>query len=62
MIKTNLLFARMFILLNPFEKLILVCKSYDEDYSNYTELVRRDDLYNVLLKNNYSDYQIWKIN
>lgn len=58
-IKINPVLAKMFLFLNLFPKFILVAKGYNEDFLNYTELIRRDDLNNLFSE--YSDFQIWQL-
>ena len=60
MIKINRYIAKIFLLMtNPYQNIIMVCKGYDEDYINYTELVWNDDKYLDFTELCYSDFQLW---
>ena len=52
--------AKIILRFNPFDKIIVVCKGYNEDYDNYTELVWEDDkdldFYN---NETYIQFQLW---
>lgn len=37
------LLAKLVLRLNPFSRILIVCKGYNEDYENFTELVWEDD-------------------
>ena len=56
------LVAKIILRINPFHNIIVVCKGYDEDYSNYTELVYADDKdLDFNDKISYPEFQLWKI-
>jgi len=58
----NPLFAKIILRLNPFRKLIVVCKGYDGDDENYTELVWEDDQYiDFYEKELYFDFELWSL-
>ncbi|KKW41640.1 MAG: hypothetical protein UY92_C0015G0052 [Candidatus Magasanikbacteria bacterium GW2011_GWA2_56_11] len=50
----------MILRLNPFHRLLVMCKGYGEDYKNFTELVWQDDKYlDFYDKNSYPKFQLW---
>lgn len=53
-------FAKMILFLNPFSRLMVVCRGYNEDDDNFTELVWRDDKDMDFYDNSsYPEYQLW---
>lgn len=59
-ITINPFFAKIILRLNPFRRILVVCKGYNEDYENFTELVWKDDkdLY-FYDKQSYPQFQLW---
>ena len=54
--------AKTILRINPFRRLIVVCKGYNEDYENYTELVWEDDKYlDFYDKDTYPQFQLWTL-
>ena len=54
--------AKLILLLNPFRRIIVVCKGYSEDYKNFTELVWEDDKYLDFYDHDlYPEFQLWII-
>lgn len=54
--------AKIILRFNPFGKLIVVCKGYNEDYENFTELVWEDDKYlDFNDQKSYPQFQLWYI-
>lgn len=52
--------AKIILRLNPFRKILVVCKGYSEDYENFTELVWEDDKYlDFYNKGEYPEFQLW---
>ena len=53
-------FAKLVLRLNPFSRLLVVCRGYSEDYENLTELVWKDDK-NLQFydKETYPEFQLW---
>lgn len=57
-ININPMFTKFILYLTQFtNKVIVVCKGYNEDYDNYTELVWDDD--KDININDYEDYRLW---
>ena len=55
-------FAKLILQLNPFGKVLVMCKGYSEDYDNFTELVWHDDKnLDFHNKDSYSVFQLWLI-
>lgn len=53
-------FAKLILRLNPFNRLLVMCRGYSEDYENLTELVWEDDKYlNFFDKISYPEFQLW---
>lgn len=52
--------AKIILRLNPFYCALVMCKGYNEDYENFTELVWEDDknldFYN---RETYPEFQLW---
>ncbi len=54
--------AKKILRLNPFNKLLVMCKGYNEDYDNFTELVWEDDKYlDFNDKISYPQFQLWYV-
>jgi hypothetical protein len=54
--------AKWILHYNPFNRLLVMCKGYDEDYENFTELVWEDDKdMDFSDKDSYPQFQIWLI-
>lgn len=52
--------AKMILRLNPFNRVLVVCKGYSEDYENFTELVWRDDKdLEFYDRETYPEFQLW---
>jgi hypothetical protein len=52
--------AKIFLRFNPFRKVFVVCKGYNEDYDDFTELVWQDDKnLDFYDKNTYPQFQLW---
>jgi hypothetical protein len=61
-IKIAPFWAKIILRFNPFLKLIVVCKGYNEDYENFTELVWDDDRYlDFYDHETYPEFQLWII-
>lgn len=59
-IKISPFWAKIILRLNPFKKLIVVCRGYNEDYENFTELVWKDDKdLDFYDKESYPEFQLW---
>ncbi|OGZ67185.1 MAG: hypothetical protein A3D35_03630 [Candidatus Staskawiczbacteria bacterium RIFCSPHIGHO2_02_FULL_34_9] len=59
-IKISPFFAKLILQLNPFNRLLVVCRGYSEDYENLTELVWEDDknleFYDI---KTYPEFRLW---
>ncbi len=54
--------AKILLRLNPFKKVLIMCKGYNEDYKNFTELVWEDDKYlDFYDKETYPQFQLWSM-
>ena len=52
--------AKLILRINPFHRLLVMCKGYDEDYESFTELVWEDDKYlDFYDREAYSEFQLW---
>jgi hypothetical protein len=61
-ITINPFLAKIILRINPFSRLFIMCKGYNEDYINFTELVWQDDKdLNFYDKKNYPKFQLWFI-
>lgn len=59
-ININSFLAKFILRLNPFKKLLVVCRGYSEDYINFTELVWDDDKdLDFYDKETYPQFQLW---
>ncbi len=58
--KISPFWAKLILRLNLFDQVFVMCKGYNEDYENFTEIVWEDDkdldFYN---KNEYPEFQLW---
>ncbi|KKP28231.1 MAG: hypothetical protein UW45_C0059G0004 [Parcubacteria group bacterium GW2011_GWC2_44_22] len=53
-------FAKLFLRLNPFRRVLVMCKGYSEDLDNFTELVWEDDKYlDFYDRVSYPEFQLW---
>ena len=56
------LLARIILQFNPFRKILVMCKGYNEDYDNFTELVWKDDKdLDFYDRDTYPRFQLWII-
>ena len=54
--------AKIILRLNFVDKLLVMCKGYNEDYDNFTELVWEDDKnLDFYDRESYSEFQLWCI-
>lgn len=54
--------AKMILRFNPFYGFIVVCKGYNEDYKNFTELVWEDDKdLDFYDRDTYPEFQLWRM-
>jgi hypothetical protein len=52
--------AKLILRLNVFSRVMVVCKGYNEDYDNYTELIWRDDKDLAFFdRDSYPEFQLW---
>ena len=52
--------SKLILRINPFHRLLVMCKGYDEDYESFTELVWEDDKYlDFYYREAYSEFQLW---
>lgn len=59
-ITINPFLAKIFLRLNPFKKILVVCKGYNEDYENFTELDWEEDKdLDFNDKKTYPQFQLW---
>ena len=60
-IKLSPFFAKLILRLNPFDRILVVCRGYSEDYQNFTELVWKDDKYlDFYDRKTYPTFQLWQ--
>lgn len=53
-------FAKLILQLNPFNRLLVVCRGYSDDYENLTELVWKDDRHLQFYdRKSYPEFQLW---
>ena len=53
-------FAKLILRLNPLHRLLVVCRGYNEDCENLTELVWEDDKYLQFYdRKSYPEFQLW---
>jgi len=54
--------AKFILHFNPFNRMLIMCLGYGEDYEEFTELVWEDDKdLDFYDKNTYPKYQLWYI-
>lgn len=54
--------AKFILWLDPFRRLLVMCKGYGEDYENFTELVWKDDKdLDFFDRETYPQFQLWFI-
>lgn len=54
--------AKLILFVNPLSRIIVVCRGYNEDYRNFTELVWVDDKYlDFYDQALYPEFQLWII-
>jgi hypothetical protein len=62
-INLNPVLAKIILKLIPYKllnKVLVVCRGYNEDYENFTELVWEDDRHlDFYDKNSYPQFQLW---
>lgn len=52
--------AKIILRFNPFIRILVVCKGYNEDYENFTELVWEDDKdMDFYDEGTYPQFQLW---
>lgn len=52
--------AKIFLRFNPFNRLKVMCRGYNEDFKNFTELVREDDKdLDFYDEKTYPQFQLW---
>lgn len=55
-------FAKLILWLNPFTRFKVMCRGYNEDFENFTELVWRDDKYlDFADRKTYPQFQLWYV-
>lgn len=61
-IKLNPFLAKIILRFNLFNKILIMCKGYNEDYKNFTELVWDDDKnLDFYDKQTYPEFQLWVV-
>lgn len=61
-IKLSPFWAKVILRFNPFHRLIVVCRGYNEDDENFTELVWEDDRdLDFYDRDWYPEFQLWTI-
>ena len=59
-ITINPFIAKVILRLNPFNRVLVVCKGYNEDCTNFTELVWKDDKdLDFYDEETYPQFQLW---
>jgi len=54
--------ARIVLRVNPFIRLKVMCRGYNEDLENFTELVWQDDKYlDFEDRETYPEFQLWYV-
>ena len=54
--------AKLILRLNPFRRVLVMCKGYSEDYKNFTELVWEDDKdLDFYDRETYPAFQLWML-
>lgn len=52
--------AKTILRINPFRKVLVMCRGYSEDLENFTELVWEDDKdLDFYSKEEYPEFQLW---
>lgn len=52
--------AKLTLRINPFRRVLVMCKGYSEDYENFTELVWEDDKFlDFYDRETYPKFQLW---
>lgn len=52
--------AKLILRLNPFRRIVVMCKGYNEDFDNFTELVWADDRHlDFYDQESYPKFQLW---
>lgn len=52
--------AKTILRLNPFLRVLIVCRGYNDDFENFTELVWRDDRdLEFYDRESYPEFQLW---
>ena len=52
--------AKLILRFNPFRNILVMCRGYNEDDKNLTELVWEDDKHlNFYDKEDYPEFQLW---
>ena len=58
--KLSPFFAKLILRLSPFNRFLVVCRGYSEDYNNFTELVWEDDKdLQFYDRKTYPEFQLW---
>lgn len=61
-ISVSPIIAKFILRFNPFHRIMVMCKGYNEDYENFTELVWEDDKYlDFNDKKSYPQFQLWYV-
>ena len=61
-IKLSPFFAKIILRFNPFNQLKIMCRGYNEDFENFTELVWKDDKYlDFDDQESYPQIQLWYV-
>lgn len=56
------LLAKLVLRFSPFHRIFVMCKGYNEDFDNFTELVWEDDKYlDFYDREAYPEFQLWLI-
>jgi len=59
-ITINPFLAKIALRFNPFKRILVMCKGYNEDCDNFTELVWEDDRdLDFCDKETYPQFQLW---
>jgi len=54
--------AKTILRFNPFKRLFVMCRGYNEDYDNFTELVWADDKdLDFHDRESYWEFQLWRV-
>lgn len=52
--------AKIILRFNPFRRILVMCRGYNEDFENFTELVWEDDKdLDFYDKETYPQFQLW---